>query len=250
MDPESIVQAVTEGPMLFAIPIALAAGLVSFFSPCVVPLIPGYLSYVTGLGVSELDSKNKGRMLAGSALFVLGFTVVFVSIGSAFGAIGVKFAAWERELSIVLGIVVILMGLAFMGLLPFMNREFRVHKIPAVGVGVAPFLGALFAIGWTPCIGPALAGVLAMTTTPGGDAMRGAILALFYSIGLGIPFILAAIAFGRFMRVSAWARRHQRAITLTGGSMLIAVGVLLLTGLWTDLVNEMRGWISGYETVI
>lgn len=250
MDPSAVVEAITEGPMLIAIPIAILAGLVSFFSPCVIPLIPGYLSYVTGLGVVELNDAKKGRMLAGSILFVAGFSLVFVSLGSAFGALGLRFAAYERELSIIMGLIVIVMGFAFMGLFPFMNREFRFHRIPAVGLWIAPALGALFAIGWTPCIGPALTGVLAMSTTPGADASRGAVLALFYSLGLGIPFILAALAFSRFLAVSTWVRNHQRAISITGGTMLVAVGLLLVTGTWTHLVNDMRGWISGFEPVI
>lgn len=250
MTSDGVLETILEGPMLVAIPIAVLAGLVSFFSPCVVPLIPGYLSYVTGLSVTELDGGRRGRMVLGASLFVLGFTAVFVSLGSVFGAFGFRLASYEREISIVMGAVIIVLGFAFMGMLPLMQRDFRIHKVPAVGLVAAPFLGALFAIGWTPCIGPALSGVLALATTPGADASRGAGLAFFYCVGLGVPFIAAALAFGRFLRVSSWARRHQRAITIAGGVMLIVVGLLLVTGLWTSLIAELRGVIDGFAPVI
>ncbi len=145
------------GSLLLAMPVALVAGLVSFFSPCVIPLLPGYLSYATGLTGADLEQARRSRMLIGSLLFVLGFTVVFVLFGALFGAMGEWLIEWRRELTVVLGSMTILLGLAFAGLLPFLQRDWRVHRVPAVGLAAAPFLGFLFGLGWTPCIGPTLA---------------------------------------------------------------------------------------------
>ncbi len=241
---------VTSGTLVLAIPIALLAGLVSFFSPCVMPLLPGYLSYITGLSVSDLDSGRRGRMLAGSILFVLGFSAVFVSLGVAFGSIGLHLAAHVRTLSIVTGVLVIILGFAFIGWIPFLQREARIHAVPAVGLAAAPLLGIFFAVGWTPCLGPTLSAVLGLSLTPGANAGRGAFLTMFYCLGLGIPFVLAALGFGRFMHAIAWFKTHQRAVSIVGGGMLIAVGILLVTGGWDSLVNEMRSWFPGYETVL
>lgn len=242
--------AALSGSLALAVPVAILAGLVSFFSPCVMPLLPGYLSYMTGLAVTDLDTGKRGRMLAGSTLFVLGFAAVFVSLGAAFGSVGLHLAEHARTLSIVTGVIVIILGFAFIGWIPLMQREIRIHAVPSVGLAVAPLLGVFFAIGWVPCIGPTLGVVLSMSMTPGASAGRGAFLTFAYCLGLGIPFILAALGFGRFMHTVAWFKKHQRAVSLAGGGLLIVVGIMLVTGSWDSLVNEMRNWFPGYETVI
>lgn len=227
------------GSLLLAAPIAVLAGLVSFFSPCVLPLLPGYFSYMTGVGVQDLETAGRGRMLLGSSLFVLGFSAVFVSGGMLFGSIGQELFQYQRQISIVMGIVVIILGLVFMGFVPLFQREIKVHAVPAVGLGVAPLLGALFGLGWIPCVSPTLGTVLTLANTE-GTAARGAVLSLVYCLGLGIPFILAALAFGRFMRAMTWVKLHQRAISIAGGSMLVLVGLLLVTGLYDQMVDNLR----------
>lgn len=244
-----LIDTATSGSLLVAAPIAILAGLVSFFSPCVVPLLPGYLSYVTGLAASELESARRGRLLLGSVLFVAGFSTVFVSLGALFGNIGFRLEQYQREIAIGMGVVLIVMGLAFVGFVPALQRDVRVHRLPAVGVAAAPLIGVLFGIGWTPCIGPTLSAVTVLAMNE-ASAARGAFLALVYCVGLGIPFILAALGFGRFMRASNWIRGHQREVMAFGGVLLMAVGVLLLTGLWDSLVFEVRSWFPGFESVI
>lgn len=232
------------GSLLLAIPVALVAGLVSFLSPCVVPLLPGYLSYATGLSGAELAdgaSDHRGRLLAGSLLFVLGFSFVFVSFGTFFGALGEWFIDYQRELTIGLGSLTILLGLVFVGAVPWLQRDARVHGAPVVGVAAAPLLGVLFGLGWTPCIGPTLSAVLLLSTNE-ASAGRGALLTLVYCLGLGLPFVAAALAYRRMLRTTRWLRRHQRAVTVVGGVMLVVVGVLLVTGGWDALIGWMRGW--------
>ena len=234
------------GSLMLAIPVALVAGLVSFFSPCVVPLLPGYLSYVTGLSGADLSAARRGRMLAGSLLFVLGFSFVFVSFGALFGEVGVWLFSYQRQITIVLGALVILLGLAFVGVLPFMQRDWRVHKVPAVGLAAAPLLGLLFGLGWTPCIGPTL-GAITTLAFHEGSAGRGALLSFVYCLGLGLPFILAALAYRRMLGAIGFVRRHQRWVTVLGGLMLVAVGVLLVSGTWDDLVDWLRsGFFPGF----
>jgi len=240
---------VGSGTLLLAVPVAVLAGLVSFFSPCVVPLLPGYLSYVTGVGVQDLQTARRGRMLLGAMLFVLGFTAVFVAGGALFGSIGQQLVSYQRPLSIVTGVLVIVMGLVFMGFVPFLQRELRIHAVPGVGLAIAPVLGVFFGVGWLPCIGPTLATVLTLANNE-GTASRGAFLTFTYCLGLGAPFVLAALGFGRFMRAMGWVRRHQRAISVGGGAMLVVVGVLLVTGVWNSIVIDMQGWVGGFETVL
>jgi cytochrome c-type biogenesis protein len=230
------------GSMLLAIPVAVLAGLVSFFSPCVIPLLPGYLSYTTGLsGVDLADrdaSPRRGRMLAGSGLFVLGFSSVFVGLGVLSASVSRWFFVNERTFTIVLGLLAVLLGLVFMGVVPFLQRDVRVHKVPAVGLAAAPLLGFLFGLGWTPCIGPTLGVIIGLAgyEAPG----RGGVLLAFYSLGLGLPFILAAVAWRRAVGAIAVLRRHQQWISRAGGVMLIAVGLLLLTGWWTEAVQWVQ----------
>ncbi len=237
------------GSLVLAVPVALIAGLVSFFSPCVVPLLPGYISYVTGLSGADLQHGHRGRMLAGTGLFVLGFSFVFVSLGTLMGAIGTWFLTNQRTLSIVLGLVVIVMGLAFLGAVPFLQRDVRIHRVPDVGVAAAPLLGVTFGLGWIPCLGPTLTAVLALSMDE-ASAGRGALLTLAYTLGLGVPFIVAALAFRRMLGATAWLRRHQAWFSRLGGLMLIAVGLMLLTGWWNALVTQMQVWVPGFTTVV
>ncbi|WP_420034991.1 cytochrome c biogenesis CcdA family protein [Streptomyces sp. cg28] len=241
---------VYSGALLFAIPIAVLGGLVSFFSPCVLPLVPGYLSYVTGVSGTDLGEARRGRMATGAALFVLGFTVVFVSGGALFGFFGQTLQEYRDVLSKVLGVLMILMGIFFMGLLPrITQREFRFHRRPVAGLVGAPLLGALFGIGWTPCIGPTLASVsyLAMDQ---GSAGRGAILMVAYCIGLGVPFVLAAIAFRKALGAFGWVKKHYAWVMRIGGIMMILTGILLLTGAWDTLVQQMQIWSNGFQVGI
>ena len=237
------------GSLLLAVPVAVLAGLVSFVSPCVVPLLPGYLSYATGLSGADLESARRGRMVVGSSLFVLGFSAVFVAMGTASGALGDWLIVYAREISVVLGVFTILVGIAFLGLVPWMQRDVRVHKVPAVGLTAAPLLGVLFGLGWTPCIGPTLSAVQVLAFQE-GTAGRGALLSVAYSIGLGLPFIIAGLAFRRMLGAVRWVRRHQVWVTRVGGLMLIAVGILLVTGIWDLWVAYLRGWVGSFSVVV
>ncbi len=229
------------GSLVLAVPVAMVAGLVSFFSPCVVPLLPGYLSYATGLTGADLADGRRGRMLTGSLLFVLGFSFVFVSFGALFGGLGNFLFDYQRPITVVLGGITILLGLVFLGVVPLFQRDVRVHRVPAVGLAAAPLLGVLFGLGWTPCIGPTLLAVLSLSTQE-ATATRGALLTLFYCLGLGIPFVLAALAYRRMLGTVGWVRRHQRVVTSIGGVMLVVVGLLLVTGWWGELVDWIRLW--------
>ena len=241
-------ETVASGSLVLALPVALVAGLVSFFSPCVLPLLPGYLSYVSGVGVQDLDSGRRSRVVLGALLFVLGFSAVFVLSGALFGSIGTELRAYQRQLSIATGILLIVVGLAFAGGLRFLQRDVRVHAVPAVGLGIAPVLGVFFAVGWAPCIGPTLSAVLGLSlATDDATAARGAFLALVYCLGLGVPFVLAAFGFTRFSRSINWLRRHQREVSIAGGTLLVVIGVALVTGLWDSLVIDLQNWVGGFE---
>ncbi|GGT14770.1 cytochrome c biogenesis CcdA family protein [Streptomyces toxytricini] len=233
------------GTLLMAAPVAFAAGLVSFLSPCVLPLVPGYLSYVTSLSVADLaDARggNRSRMAAGALLFVLGFTAVLVSGGALFGYFGRTLLAHREALTQVLGVFTVVMGLSFMGFLPgFTQRELRSRRRPALGLSGAPLLGAVFAVGWTPCIGPTLGAVQALAWTE-ASAARGALLMAAYCLGLGLPFVLAALAFRRALGAFGLVKRHYPWVLRIGGGMLVLVGVLLATGVWNDLVYVLQLW--------
>jgi cytochrome c-type biogenesis protein len=228
--------------MLLAVPVAVLAGLVSFFSPCVIPLLPGYLSYTTGLSGADLadagSTPHRGRMLAGSSLFVLGFSVVFVALGVLSAGVSRWFFEYSRTFTVVLGVLAIVLGLVFAGLVPLFQRDVRVHRVPAVGLAAAPLLGFLFGLGWTPCIGPTLGVILSLAY--GESVTRGGVLLAFYSIGLGAPFIVAALAWRRALGAISVLRRHQQWITRAGGVMLVLVGVLLLTGWWDHAVQWLQ----------
>lgn len=241
---------VRDGALLLALPIAVLGGLVSFFSPCVLPLVPGYLSYVTGVTGTDLGDARKGRMVMGASLFVLGFTAVFVSGGALFGYFGYTLQENKDVLTKVLGVVMILMGVFFMGMMPWLTqREFRFHKRPAAGLIGAPVLGALFGIGWTPCIGPTLASVIALSSQQ-SSAGRGAILTVAYCLGLGVPFVLTAVAFRKALGAFGWVKRHYVWVMRVGGTMMIVTGVLLLTGAWDALVQDMQSWSDGFTVGI
>ncbi|KQX58055.1 MULTISPECIES: cytochrome c biogenesis protein CcdA [unclassified Streptomyces] len=243
-------ETVTSGALLLALPLAVLGGLVSFFSPCVLPLVPGYLSYVTGVTGTDLAESRRGRMTAGAVLFVLGFTAVFVSGGALFGYFGSTLQEYRETLTTVLGVLMILMGVFFLGLMPwFTQREFRFHKKPVAGLVGAPLLGALFGIGWTPCIGPTLASVNALALEQ-ASAGRGALLAFAYCLGLGVPFVLAAIAFRKALGAFGWVKKHYVWVMRIGGGMMLVTGVLLLTGAWDSMVATMQGWSSGFTVGI
>ncbi|MYS13154.1 cytochrome c biogenesis protein CcdA [Streptomyces sp. SID4982] len=243
-------ETVLNGALLLALPVAVLGGLVSFFSPCVLPLVPGYLSYVTGVTGTDLADARRGRMATGAILFVLGFTVVFVSGGALFGYFGQTLQGYKDVLTNVLGVLMILLGVFFMGLMPWLTqREFRFHKRPATGLIGAPVLGALFGIGWTPCIGPTLASVVALSSQQ-ASAGRGAILTVAYCLGLGVPFVLTAIAFRKALGAFGWVKRHYVWVMRAGGTMMIVTGVLLLTGAWDHLVQEMQTWSDGFSVGI
>ncbi|MBP2582824.1 cytochrome c-type biogenesis protein [Streptomyces sp. PvR006] len=243
-------ETVTSGALLLALPIAVLGGLVSFFSPCVLPLVPGYLSYVTGVTGTDLAESRRGRMTAGAVLFVVGFSAVFVSGGALFGYFGSTLLKYREGLTTVLGVLMILMGVFFLGLLPwFTQREFRFHKKPVAGLVGAPLLGALFGIGWAPCIGPTLASVQALAFQE-ASAGRGAILAFAYCLGLGVPFVLAAIAFRKALGAFGWVKQHYAWVMRIGGGMMVVTGVLLLTGAWDSMVATMQGWSSGFTVGI
>lgn len=240
------------GTLLLAIPVALIAGLVSFFSPCVIPLVPGYLSYATGLSGAELARGTgrppRGRLMAGSSLFVLGFTAVFVAWGALFGAAGAWLTTWQRPITIVLGVLTIVLGLVFLGVLPFFQRDFRVHAVPRVGLAAAPLLGALFALGWTPCVGPTL-GVIYTLAANEATAGRGALLSACYALGLGLPFLAVGLAYQHALAAFAVVRRHQAWVMRAGGLMLVLVGIALVTGWWDYAVQWLQYRLVGtYET--
>ncbi|MER7519321.1 cytochrome c biogenesis protein CcdA [Streptomyces sp. NPDC126499] len=243
-------ETVFSGALLLALPIAVLGGLVSFFSPCVLPLVPGYLSYVTGVTGTDLAEARRGRMAAGAGLFVLGFSAVFVSGGALFGYFGWTLQEHREVLTTVLGILMIAMGVFFLGLMPwFTQREFRFHRKPVTGLVGAPVLGALFGIGWTPCIGPTLASVQALAAEQ-ASAGRGALLTFAYCLGLGLPFVLTAVAFRKALGAFAWVKKHYAWVMRIGGGMMILTGVLLLTGAWDSMVSTMQGWSSGFTVGI
>jgi len=280
----SITQLVSSGPLILALPVAAAAGAVTFLSPCCLPLVPGYLSFVTGMAgaggpaagpvpppapaaaasgagvavaapplAATAALPPRGRVVAGTALFVLGFSVVFVAYGAALGGLGHLLTGHARVLTQVLGGLTILLGLLFAGAFDrfsFAGRIARPSARPKAGLAGAPLLGMMFGLGWTPCIGPTLTAVLALSASTGTVA-RGAVLAFVYALGLGVPFVLVSFGFQVAMRAFAFFRRRARLVTRIGGAMLICVGLLEVTGAWSTFMAWLQvHWVSSYEPPI
>jgi cytochrome c-type biogenesis protein len=276
---EAFSELVRGGPLVLAVGAAALAGLVSFLSPCVLPLVPGYLSYVTGLAGADLDAampalasaraagapggrpagdrsgppaaggagatrrRATGRVLAGTLLFVAGFAAVFTAMAILVAGVGGYLFRHTRELEVAGGIVIIVLGLAFLGLVPGAQREWRVSRLPAAGLLGAPVFGAVFALSWVPCVGPTLGAVLTLATVS-GQTDRAAVLAVAYCLGLGLPFVAFGLAFRRLLGVFAAVRRHSLWVTRVGGALLIGVGLALLTGGWAEFVIWLRGMVG------
>jgi cytochrome c-type biogenesis protein len=233
---------VTDGPLLVAAGVAALVGLVGFLSPCVLPLVPGYLSYVAGLS-GDAARPSQRRMVLGAVLFVLGFTAIFVAQGVLFGELGSNIRSNALVIERVLGVVTILMGIVFLGAIPALQREWRIHRLPRAGLIGAPLLGVVFGLAWAPCLTPTLSAVNALAYTQ-GSAGRGALLQVFYCLGLGIPFILVAVGFGWVASALAFVRKHRRVISQVGGVVLIVIGVLLVTGEWNHWMDELRAQVG------
>ncbi|MEV0214036.1 cytochrome c biogenesis protein CcdA [Micromonospora sp. NPDC050695] len=262
------------GPLLLAIGAAALAGLLSFLSPCVLPLVPGYLSYVTGLAGADLEGRRpaadpapaeggggvavreraataavKGRVLAGTLLFIAGFTVVFVATAILFAGIGRVFFEYERQLEIVVGALIIVLGLGYLGMIPALQREFRISRLPSAGLLGAPIFGAVFALSWVPCTGPTLGAVMGMAATS-GQSDRAVVLAVAYCLGLGIPFIVFGLGFQRLLGVFRAIRRNSRWVTRVGGALLIVIGLALITGGWQNFVIWLQTTVGVGEVSI
>jgi cytochrome c-type biogenesis protein len=237
--------AVNSGPLLVAAAVAALVGLVGFLSPCVLPLVPGYLAFVAGLSGEAGAARRHAqrRMLAGAALFVAGFSFVFVTAGALFGTLGSTLAEHQRQLEIVLGGATVVLGLAFLGFIPALQRERRVHWLPGAGLLGAPLLGLVFGLGWLPCLTPTLTAVYSMAATE-GTAGRGALLSLAYCFGLGIPFLLVAWGAGWVTGAVGFARRHARAVSRVGGALLIVIGAALVTGIWDHWITALQARVS------
>jgi cytochrome c-type biogenesis protein len=226
---------ILNGSLLAAMPLAVLAGLISFLSPCVLPLVPGYLGFVSGAAGAG-EKKSRSRIIIGAVLFVAGFTLVFVSLGAAFGGLGTLIQSGLGEvIQRILGGLIIILGLVLVGQFGFMQRTFKMQVSPKLGLIGAPLLGIAFGLGWTPCIGPTLAAVLTLSLDE-ASASRGALLTVLYSLGLGLPFIAIAAGFGWATKSVVFVKRHIRAFNIVGGSLLIALGLLLLTGLWNGII--------------
>ena len=232
------------GNLIVAMFVAAIAGVISFFSPCVLPLVPGYLSYAAGMS----EVRSRGRVALGSLLFVIGFSTLFISYGVLFGSLGAKINSHTNIISIILGLLTIFMGVVFL-----FNQKFYHSFKPTwktrTGLVGAPVLGFLFGIGWTPCIGPTLGAVQALSFET-SSALRGAVLSFAYCLGLGVPFLLVGIFFDQSQKLRRFISRHGNRLTLVGGIFLILIGILQVSGLWNDLMNSIRDLISGFIPVI
>lgn len=244
------------GALWLAVPVAMLAGLVSFLSPCVLPLVPGYLGFLGGAvaprsaggataagAATASGAAGRGRLVLGVLLFILGFSIVFVAWTILGGATGMFFVRWGELITRVLGAVIILMGLVFLGLFGFAQRELRFHVDSRVGILGAPLLGIALGIGWAPCMGPTLTAIVSLSWQV-GDPWRASFLGLAYSLGLGIPFLLVALGFGWATRTIGFLRRHIRVVNIVGGVLLILLGILMVTGLWTDIMSRIGAVMS------
>jgi cytochrome c-type biogenesis protein len=226
---------VTDGSLVAAAGVAALVGLVGFLSPCVLPLVPGYLSYVAGLSGSD----RPRRVVAGALLFVLGFTAIFVAEGALFGSFGQLLRDHTLTIERIFGALTIVLGLAFLGRIPFLQREFRIHRLPPAGLVGAPLLGIAFGVGWLPCLTPTLGAVTGLAYSE-STAGRGALLMIFYCLGLGLPFLLVAAGVGWVSGALGFVRRHGRAVSQIGGVLLIVIGALLVTGAWDHWMIQLR----------
>ena len=243
-----IFEIVADGQLLVASLIAIAAGLVSFLSPCILPLVPGYLAYASAsAGAAPGEAPNRRRLVLGSVLFVAGFTAVLVTFLAAAGSVGIWLMEWEPVITRVMGVFVIVMGLVFMGLFSRAQNTRKLKFKPKLGLAGAPVLGAVFAIGWTPCMGPTLTVIMGLSLQQGSVA-RSVVLALMYCLGLGLPFVLAAFGFGWMTQTMTFFKRHIRTVNLIGGGLLILIGLLMVTGLWSKMMFALQAVIDGYVT--
>ncbi|MEV8170087.1 cytochrome c biogenesis CcdA family protein [Microbacterium sp. NPDC077486] len=249
MNPDVIIGS---GALWIAVPVAMLAGLVSFLSPCVLPLVPGYLGFLGGAvtprgtsttGGGTTQTATRSRLVLGVLLFILGFTVVFILYTVLGGTAGVFLLQWGDLITRILGVVIIAMGLVFLGLFGFAQKELRFHVDSKAGMVGAPLLGVALGIGWAPCMGPTLAAILALSFNA-GDPVRAGFLGLAYSLGLGIPFLLVALGFGWATKAIGFLRRHIRVVNILGGVLLILLGVLMVTGLWTDIMSRLTAVIG------
>jgi cytochrome c-type biogenesis protein len=250
---------ISSGSLLLAIPIAIAAGLVSFLSPCVLPLAPGYVSYVTGLTAAQFSGTpepgdrsvwvRRRTIIVGTALFVAGFTAVFVSFGLLFGGLGATLLTYQVVITRILGLAVVALGIAYLIGVPALNREWRSHHRPRRGLWGAPVLGVVFGLGWAPCIGPVLAVVQTLAFTQ-ASAARGALLSVAYCVGLGMPFLLVGLTLDKALSVFSWARRHTPLLMRMSGAAMVVIGLLLVTGVWSDITIWMRVQIGGFQPVL
>jgi cytochrome c-type biogenesis protein len=255
----SIGQLVYGGSLLVALPVALLAGFISFASPCVLPLVPGYLGYIggfagsseNGTGSESSDSAKKGRrrLLLGVALFVLGFSLVYVTLTLLFATAGLVLIPWMGLITRIIGVVVIVMGLVFIGQFTFLQRTFKPEWKVATGLGGAPLLGVVFGLGWAPCTGPTLAAVLSLSLTS-GSPWRGILLGLVFCLGLGIPFLLVALGLGWVTGSVSWLKRHIRIVNIIGGALLIVIGLLMVSGLWSSFISHLGSVIPGYVSPV
>lgn len=280
----SVAQTVASGSLLLALPVALLAGLVSFASPCVLPLVPGYLGYLGGMGAGTVGGGSAGagtgtlargtapasasgvaalpvavgvvaprstagevadrrRLLLGVGLFVAGFSSVFVVLGVLAGGLGVTVARWQDPITRVLGVLVVLLGLAFVGLVPALSAERRLHLAPRAGLWGAPLLGVTFGLGWTPCIGPTLAAILTLALSD-GSAARGGLLAAVFCLGLGLPFVALALGLSRSQRAMHWLRRHRLGVQRAGGGLLVLLGIAMVAGVWGELAARLQSLLT------
>lgn len=243
---------IASGALPLAVLVALAAGFISFASPCVLPLVPGFLGYVTGLSGVTLEQRGRGRLMLGALLFVLGFSAVFISVAVTVSAAGALLKEHQSLLMRLGGVIVILMALVFLGI--GSQRSFALRWKPAAGLAGAPLLGMVFGLGWAPCIGPTFGAIMALSTSLSGDQdaiARGVGLATAYSLGLGLPFLLIAGGYSRAGRASRWLQAHHRGIQIAGGIMLLVVGLLLVTGLWEIVTMAMQtGLVQQFRTVL
>lgn len=242
---------VFSGSLFAAIPVALLAGLISFASPCILPLVPGYLGFVGGFaggsGEGATEKSNRRRLLLGVGLFILGFSAVFVTFGLLFGLAGMLLNQWLGLIIRIAGVIVIIMGLVFIGQFTFLQRTITPRFRIATGLTGAPFLGLVFGLGWTPCLGPTLIAVNALSLG-GGSPARGAILGAAYCIGLGVPFLLVALGFGWVSGSVGWLKRNIRTINIVGGTVLVLIGILMVSGLWQTIMSQLGAVIGAFVT--